>query len=327
MLDFSKLILYRRPVSWESSYNDDFALPLGRLSSSIDRDAERHVSSVREVRTANEFSQLPPRVHQAFQDPHFVPDSVRQRSTFVSDVNDDQESRQQIEQRRRDSDNSVDYREYHHGANSQRGSSAGQYPVRYHTSRRPYNQDEFDGPSQVLPVPLPHEEHARSQLLLNVSSTLEPEEQDRILRRAEDVLSECAFHFVAKYQFPVPLERDKPRVHSPQDREWTEWAYLLKRLATKRRIPARVLYEKQIKQLVTTIENSIAARQSSNRDSPARRGPKDDRYILQLISSGMQVARLLMDSLALEQLDILYQQTEAIILDRRQRARSGIIAR
>lgn len=167
----------------------------------------------------------------------------------------------------------------------------------------------------------------RSQSLNRKSHALKPcplpanltsQEQEEILTHVNDILSHCAFHFIAKYQFPIPLERDKPRVRTPTDREWTEWAYLLKRLATKRRIPARVLFDNQIKQFVTTLENSIAARQ--NREQQAR-PPKDDRYMLQLVSAGTQVAKILMDSQAMEQLDSLYTNTESIILERRARAR------
>ena len=53
----------------------------------------------------------------------------------------------------------------------------------------------------------------------------------------------------------------------PQDREWTEWVYLLKRLATKRRIPARVLYNGQIKQFVTILENSLEMRHAAKHQS------------------------------------------------------------
>ncbi|KAK4947807.1 hypothetical protein LTR10_013315 [Elasticomyces elasticus] len=192
-------------------------------------------------------------------------------------------------------------------------------PGRYHTRRRPFNQDEFDGPSQLLPLPVPQQEHARSQALPALPVHLSAEEQDQITLQVNDILSRCAFHFVAKYQFPIPLERDKPRVRTPEDREWTEWAYLLKRLATKRRIPARVLYDNQIKQFVTTLENSIAVRQNSRDQQP--RSSRDDRYMLQLVSAGSQVARILMDSLSMEQLDALYRQTESMILERRTRMR------
>jgi len=213
---------------------------------------------------------------------------------------------------------SQSYTEYDLETQNRRGSEMGR-TTRYHTRRRPFNQDEFDGPSQLLPLPVPQQEHARSQALPNLPIHLEIEEQEEITLRVNDILSRCAFHFVAKYQFPIPLERDKPRVRTPADREWTEWAYLLKRLATKRRIPARVLYDNQIKQFVTTLENSIAVR-GNNRDQQART-PKDDRYILQLVSAGTQVAKILMDSLSMEQLDALYRQTESVILERRARLR------
>jgi hypothetical protein len=219
---------------------------------------------------------------------------------------------------RSDSPTNRSYGEYEIESHHRRSADMNRPAARYHTRRRPFNQDEFDGPSQLLPLPLPQQEVARSQELPSLPVNLSIPEQDDITQHINDVLCHCAFHFIAKYQFPIPLERDKPRVRMPNDREWTEWAYLLKRLATKRRIPARVLYDNQIKQFVTTLENSIAARQ--NREQQTRT-LKDDRYMLQLISAGAQVAKILMDSQAMEQLDNLYTQTEAIIMERRARAR------
>jgi hypothetical protein len=218
-----------------------------------------------------------------------------------------------------ESPTSRSYTEYEIETNGRRSSEMGRTTPRYNSRRRPFNQDEFDGPSQLLPLPLPQQEMARSQDLPVLPVHLNIQEQDEVLQHANDILSQCAYHFVAKYQFPIPLERDKPRVRGPGDREWTEWAYLLKRLATKRRIPARVLFDNQIKQFVTTLENSIAARQSRDQQT---RAPRDDRYILQLVSAGTQVAKLLMDSQAMEQLDALYRRTESVILDRRARART-----
>ena len=218
-----------------------------------------------------------------------------------------------------ESPTSRSYSEYEIETHSRRSSDMGRSTPRYHTRRRPFNQDEFDGPSQLLPLPLPQQELARSQDLSSLPTNLNIQEQDEVLQHVNDILSQCAFHFVAKYQFPVPLERDKPRVRTAADREWTEWAYLLKRLATKRRIPARVLFDSQIKQFVTTLENSIAARQ--NREHQGRT-PKDDRYVLQLISAGTQVAKILMDSQAMDQLDNLYKNTETVILERRTRVRA-----
>jgi hypothetical protein len=102
-------------------------------------------------------------------------------------------------------------------------------------------------------------------------------------------------------------------VERPQDREWTEWVYLLKRLATKRRIPARVLYNGQIKQFITILENSLEMRHAAKHQS---RPLKDDRNVLQLISAGIQVAKLLKDADAMSYMDQLYYQTERLIQSR-----------
>lgn len=91
-------------------------------------------------------------------------------------------------------------------------------------------------------------------------------------------------------------------VERPQDREWTEWVYLLKRLATKRRIPARVIYNGQIKQFATILENSLEMRHAAKHQS---RPLKDDRNVLQLISAGIQVAKILKDAAAMDYLDRL----------------------
>jgi hypothetical protein len=139
------------------------------------------------------------------------------------------------------------------------------------------------------------------------------QEQDLILNRVNDRLSQCAFDFVAKYEFPIPIDSKMRPVERPEDREWTEWVYLLKRLATKRRIPARFLYNGQIKQLVTILENSLEMRHAAKHQS---RPLKDDRNILQLISAGIQVAKILKDASAMEYLDNLYVTTEQQIQER-----------
>ena len=167
-----------------------------------------------------------------------------------------------------------------------------------HSQRRPSNRDEFDGPHQFLDKPSP--------------ATIAAQEQE--LPHVNDRLSQCAFDFIAKYQFPIPLEPDKRPVRIPQDREWTEWVYLLKRLATKRRIPARVLYNGQIKQLVTVLENSLEMRHAAKHQS---RPLKDDRNVLQLVSAGLQVAKILKDASTMEFLDYLYVRTEALINSRK----------
>ncbi|KAL8873058.1 MAG: hypothetical protein Q9174_001412 [Haloplaca sp. 1 TL-2023] len=181
-------------------------------------------------------------------------------------------------------------------------------------ARRSANRDEFDGPHQFLDPPSLQTIATREQDLPEVPTNLVVQEQDEVLSMVNDRLSQCAFDFVAKYQFPIPLEKDKRPVQIPSDREWTEWVFLLKRLATKRRIPTRVLYNGQIKQLVTVLENSLEMRHAAKHQS---RPLKDDRNVLQLISAGLQVAKMLKDSECMRYMDHLYLQTEKKIQDRK----------
>ena len=195
-------------------------------------------------------------------------------------------------------------------------------PIIHHNQRKPSNRDEFDGPHQLLNPPSPRSLLAQERDLPHLPTNLDVQEQDEILSRVNDILSKCAFDFIAKYQFPVPLESDKRQVRTPSDREWTEWVYLLKRLATKRRIPARLLYNNQIKQFITILENSLEMRHAAKHQS---RPLKDDRNVLQLISAGTQVAKILKDASAMELLDRLYLKTEILVQDRKEGLRRGLI--
>ncbi|RDW68412.1 hypothetical protein BP5796_09069 [Coleophoma crateriformis] len=192
-----------------------------------------------------------------------------------------------------------------------------------HTSqRRPSNRDEFDGPHQFLQRPPPEYIAQQERDLPHLPTNLVVQEQDSVLTRVNDRLSQCAFDFVAKYQFPIPINESLRPVERPQDREWTEWVYLLKRLATKRRIPARVLYNGQIKQFVTILENSLEMRHAAKHQS---RPLKDDRNILQLISAGIQVAKILKDAAAMSYLDQLYVTTEKQIQERSMSSRPAFM--
>ncbi|KAI9865883.1 MAG: hypothetical protein M1813_001850 [Trichoglossum hirsutum] len=195
----------------------------------------------------------------------------------------------------------------------QRDSAKTKSPGKQHAQRRPSNRDEFDGPHQLLDRPSPETIAAQEQDLPHLPTNLFVQEQDDVLAEVNDQLSKCAFDFIAKYQFPIPLESDKRPVRIPADREWTEWVYLLKRLATKRRIPARVLYNGQIKQFVTVLENSLEMRHAAKHQS---RPLKDDRNVLQLISAGIQVTKILKDAHAMQCLDRLYVSTEMKIRGR-----------
>jgi hypothetical protein len=117
--------------------------------------------------------------------------------------------------------------------------------------------DELDGSHQVLSRPSLEMIADQNRDLPNLPTNLVIEEQDRILKQVTDRLSQCAFDFVAIYEFPILIDCNKKLVEKLQDRESTEWIYLLKRLAFKRHLPARVLYNRQIKQLVTILENSL----------------------------------------------------------------------
>lgn len=211
---------------------------------------------------------------------------------------------------------SLDTSEYIVETTKSRHGDKSRGTVKYHSQRRPSNRDEFDGPHQLLDPPSPRTIAAQDRELPSLPTHLDVSEQDDILCKVNDCLSQCAFNFVARYQFPIPIEPDKRQVRVPSDREWTEWVYLLKRLATKRRIPARVLYNGQIKQLVTVLENSLEMRHAAKHQS---RPVKDDRNILQLISAGTQVARILKDAVAMEYLDRLYTDTERLIQERKDR--------
>ncbi|KAK4996165.1 hypothetical protein LTR66_004164 [Elasticomyces elasticus] len=191
----------------------------------------------------------------------------------------------------------------------------GNVPFKFYSQRRLSNRDEFDGPHQLLdkPAGLPHD--IQDADLPYLPTSLHAREQDNITAYLNDRLSQCAFDFVARYQFPIPIEPDKRPVRAPTDRDWTEWVHLLKRLATKRRIPARVLWKGQIKPLVAVLENSLEIRLAGGRQGGGL--VRDDRNVLQLVSAGLQVAKFLKDAEAMRCLDALYVQTEALICARR----------
>lgn len=209
---------------------------------------------------------------------------------------------------------SPEYSEYPLDANAGSSSQGKSKTVgKSGPQRRPSNRDEFDGPHQFLRRPPADYVAMQERELPHLPTNLLVQEQDSVLTQVNDRLSQCTFDFVAKYQFPIPIAPDMRPVERPQDREWTEWVYLLKRLATKRRIPARVLYNGQIKQFVTILENSLEMRHAAKHQS---RPLKDDRNILQLISAGIQVAKILKDAQAMDYLDRLYVMTEQQIQER-----------
>lgn len=213
---------------------------------------------------------------------------------------------------------SLESPEYILERNSRRAADITHGRPQYIPQRRASNRDEFDGPVQILEPLSARDLPAREEELPQLPTNLDAAEQDRILHQVNDRLSQCAYEFFARYQFPIPLEQDKRKVQIPSDREWNEWVHLLKRLATRRRIPRHVLHSGQIKQLITVLENSLEMRHAAKHSS---RPIKDDRNVLQLISAGTQVAKILKDPSAMSFFDRLYVDTERLIHERRRHVR------
>jgi hypothetical protein len=174
-------------------------------------------------------------------------------------------------------------------------------------------RDEFEGSVQYLQKPPRNVPEPRERDLPPLPISLVNVEQDDVLSQVNTRLSLCAFNFVALYSFPIPLEPNKPAVREATDKPWTEWAYLLKRLATKRKIPSHAIFQGQIKELTTVLDNSLQMRHATK---PQPRPLKDDRTVLQFISAGIQVGKMLKDAATMEYLDKLYRQTEMVIQER-----------
>ncbi|KAI0393106.1 hypothetical protein F5Y17DRAFT_325641 [Xylariaceae sp. FL0594] len=180
---------------------------------------------------------------------------------------------------------------------------------RRRSSRRSGNRrDEFEESDvQFLPRPPTSYVSMQEREMPQLPTHLSASEQASLLACLNDRLSRCAFDFVAKHQLPIPLTLDMRRVERPQDRTWTEWVQLLKKLTNRRRIPARVLYEEEIGQFVNILENTLELGYAAPRQ---RRRLRDDRNVLQLISAGTQAAKMLQDTPAMEYMDGLYVSTD-----------------
>ena len=189
-----------------------------------------------------------------------------------------------------------------------------QRPKIYHTRKRSANNDEFDGPSHFLSRPSQQTLDRTGLPFPDLPTKLSVQEQEEILREIEDRLSQCAFTFIGHYEFPVPIEPDRGHPQRASDRRWHEWAHLLKRLATKRRVPKAFLFEQQIHNMVTILENSVQPRPKKDDTQPQLR---DDYHILQAISAAIQVAKLLQDGGTMICLHHLYKRTEVTVLSRR----------
>lgn len=176
---------------------------------------------------------------------------------------------------------------------------------------RSQTRDEFNGPHQILQKPSPKYIAEQNRVVTHIPRNFSLVEQNEILYQVQDRLCRCAFDFVAKHQLPIPILLGHRPVECPEDREWSEWVQLLKRLAIKRRIPPQALHNRRIKELVLILEKTID-RATVKKISQSLE-PLDDWYILQIISSGIRVAQALKDGLAMRSLISLYHATEVRI--------------
>jgi hypothetical protein len=99
------------------------------------------------------------------------------------------------------SPNSMDYPAESSSRSSGKSKSSGKG---HSAQRRPSNRDEFDGPHQFLQRPSPEYIAQQERDLPHLPTNLVVQEQDSVLTQVNDRLSQCAFDFVAKWQFPIP---------------------------------------------------------------------------------------------------------------------------
>jgi hypothetical protein len=78
--------------------------------------------------------------------------------------------------------------------------------------------------------------------LPHLPTNLLVQEQDSVLAQVNDRLSHCAFDFVAKYQFPIPLTQDmRPVSHMTQHTPYTQTSRGTLKTATPRRSPSIIV--------------------------------------------------------------------------------------
>jgi hypothetical protein len=100
-----------------------------------------------------------------------------------------------------------------HGRDSLAGTSPpsgqGRSAGKGRPQRKPSNRDEFDGPQvQFLARPPSDYIALQEREMPHLPTHLLVSEQDNLLAAVNDRLSQCAFDFVAKYQFPIPLTQE-----------------------------------------------------------------------------------------------------------------------
>lgn len=181
------------------------------------------------------------------------------------------------------------------------------------------NPDAFRGSHQILDKPDLAKPANLEKDLPYLSSTLSNIEKAELFQSIHECLCRSAFDFAAQWQLPIPLEPDRKPVSAPEDREWIEWIDLLKGLAKSKNIPPRALHGRRIQDLNQVLERAQMSVHIS-RFEPT--WPGGDRYVLQLLSASTQVAYLLKDARAVNDLDSMYSSTEVLIQERQRATES-----
>jgi hypothetical protein len=124
-------------------------------------------------------------------------------------------------------------------------------------------------------------------------------EKKEVIRRVYIRLLQCAYDFFARHRLPIPVTVGRKLVRCPQDREWTEWVYMLKRLAEKRRIPAHAycgITGSFVFCLEGTMDISLIPQMLSVECS--QENPFDESFFTRCMTQSIQAAGVLMDRVA-----------------------------
>ncbi|KAM0257935.1 hypothetical protein ACHAQJ_004093 [Trichoderma viride] len=172
-------------------------------------------------------------------------------------------------------------------------------------------------------VPLEGKEISR------VSTSLTKWEQETILIQINDYLSTCVFNFFDRHQLPISLLQNTRSGEGPKGREfvvqkenqegtledcdWDEWVSRLKFLMDKQLIPAETLHQSLATQFETVLDSSLGIHYGFKQLEDSL---LDDGNILEVISAGILVAKMLDDPFATGELKELYGKTEAMIESR-----------
>lgn len=127
---------------------------------------------------------------------------------------------------------------------------------------------------------------------------------ERISRR----LCKCAFEFAARKRMPLFHQDGEEMIRRPEDRNWVQWVHLLREVILDRR--TTICCEPHRAEFLTTLHRSnLLEPEIEYREIETG----DDMKALQLISAGLQVAKIFEDASAMEEFDQLYNTTVTVV--------------